>query len=427
MKRRSVLQGLGSGSALLVGGALTGCASVVQQARAKVVVVGGGYAGATAAKYLRMWSQGGIEVTLVEPQAAFVSCPMSNLVVAGLRQIKDVTTPYDNLSKRHGVTVVRDVVAAIDPKGRQVKLASGKTLAYDRVIVSPGIDLMYGGIPGLDNAAAQAQIVHAWKAGEQTVTLSQQLQAMPDGGVFALTVPPPPYRCPPGPYERASLVADYFKRNKPRSKVLILDHSKDVTAKGKLFKDAWAAKYPGMLEFRGSHKLIDVDVKGKTLKFEFSDDVKADVINVIPPMQAGAIARDSGLANIDRRWCEVDFLTYESKIIPMVHVLGDSISASAGMPKSGHMANQHAKTCAAAIVALVRGEAPPQQPLFANTCYSFVDHKEACHVAAVYSYDAAKKTMVTVSGAGGLSAAPTEWEGRYALAWADNIWADTLA
>lgn len=396
-------------------------------ARAKVVVIGGGYAGATAAKYLRIWSNGGIDVTMVEPNPAFVSCPLSNLVVAGMKQMSDITTPYDNLTKRHGVKVVRDMVAGIDTKNKRVKLAGGSELPYDRVIVSPGIDFMYENLPGMESAAAQSQIVHAWKAGDQTATLRKQLEAMPNGGVFAIAVPPSPYRCPPGPYERASVVADYLKKNKPKSKVLVLDPHKDVVAKGKLFKAAWAEKYKGILEYRPNHKLSEVDVKGKTLKFEFSDDVKADVLNVIPGMKAGAIARNTGLANVSNRWCDVDFLTYESKVVPGVHVLGDSVAATPGMPKSGFMANQHAKTCAAAIVAMVQGQAVPDNPIFANTCYSFVDANEACHVSAVYAFDDGKKQMVKVKGSGGLSPDTNRTTATYAEAWAVNIWADMLA
>lgn len=424
MKRRAVLQGIGVGSAAFLAG---GCATVGKGAQAKVVVIGGGYAGATAAKYMRMWSGGQLDVTMVEPNTAFYSCPLSNLVVAGLKGMKDITTPYDNLTKRHGVKVVQDVVVAIDPDKRRVKLAGGKELAYDRLVVSPGVDFMYENIPGLNNAMAQTRVVHAWKAGGQTVTLAKQLQAMPDGGVFAIAVPPSPYRCPPGPYERASLVADYFKKNKPKSKVLILDPHKDVTAKGKLFKAAWAERYQGILEYRPNHKLEDVDVATGTLKFEFSGDVKADVLNVIPAMKAGKIARDAGLANINNRWCDVDFLTYESKVLPNVHVLGDSIAATPGMPKSGFMANQHAKTCAAAIVAMTQGKAVPGHPIYANTCYSFVDADRACHVSAVYAFDEGKKQMVKVKESGGLSAGSDETEAAYAYAWAENIWADMLA
>jgi len=426
MERRALLQALGTGAAVAATGLTAGCATVGGK-QAKVVVIGGGFAGSTAAKYIRMWSEGSVQVTMVEPNEAFWSCPISNLVLGGSKTMADITTPYDNLAKKHGVQVVRDSVTRIDPKAKTVTLAGGATLAYDRLIVSPGVDFMYEKIPGLNNAMAQAKVLHAWKAGPQTTALRQQLEAMPNGGVYALAIPGSPYRCPPGPYERACQIANYFQKAKPKSKVLILDANKDVTSKGKFFKAAWANKYPGMVEYRGSHKVMDVDVATNTLKFEFNDYVKADVLNVIPDMRAGTIARSSGLATADNRWCEVDFLTYESKAMPGVHVLGDAIAAAPKMPKSGHMANQHGKTCAAAVVAMLTGQEVPSMPIFANTCYSFLDTEEVVHVAAVYRYDAGKKTMLPVAGAGGLSAEPSKLEGTYAMAWAQNIWADMLA
>jgi NADPH-dependent 2,4-dienoyl-CoA reductase/sulfur reductase-like enzyme len=306
-------------------------------------------------------------------------------------------------------------------------LAGGGELPYDRLILSPGIDFMYDKLPGMQKAGAQDQVMHAWKAGAQTVTLRKQLEAMPDGGVFALAIPQAPYRCPPGPYERACQVAEYFSKNKPKSKVIIVDGNDDVTSKGPLFKKAWAERYAGIVEYRGKHVLSDVDVAGKTLKFEFSDEVKADVLNVIPPMRAGALAVNSGMATANNRWCEVDFLTFESKVAKNVHILGDSIQIAPGMPKSGHMANQHGKTAAAAVVALLTGKPVNQQPIYNNTCYSFVSSEDVVHVASVHAYDAEKKTMVAVAGSGGVSAAASELEGRYAHAWARNIWADVLA
>lgn len=423
MQRRHFLS---VGAALGIAGLGTGCASV-GGARPKVVVVGGGYAGATAAKYLRMWSDQSIDVTLVEPNPAFVSCPISNLVLQGSKTLADITTPYDNLSRRHGVVRVQDRVTAIDPAQRVVRLAGGSTLPYDRVIVSPGIDFEWEGLPGLKDPAAREQVLHAWKAGPQTVALRKQLEAMPDGGVFAMSVPLAPYRCPPGPYERASLVAAYFAKAKPRSKVLILDANDDVTSKGALFKKVWAERYKGIVEYRPKHRVVDVDVATKTLKFEFNDDLRAQVLNVIPSQRAGDVAVQTGLATANKRWCEVDFLTFESKALPGVHVIGDSIQLAPGMPKSGHMANQHGKTVAAAVVALLAGRAPNTQPIYNNTCYSFVAENEVVHVASVHVYDAEKKTMVTVPGSGGLSPAPNELEALYAHAWARNIWADSLA
>ena len=423
IQRRTLLR---SGAALGTATALVGCAGVAGGAGPKVVVVGGGYAGATAAKYIRMWSQGQIQVTLVEPNAAFVSCPISNLVIGGSKSLPDITTPYDNLVKRHGVQLVRDRVAGIDVAKRRVRLAGGGELAYDRLIVSPGVDFMWETLPGLSQPQAQAQVLHAWKAGEQTLALRRQLEAMPDGGVFAMSIPLAPYRCPPGPYERACQVAEYFSKAKPRSKVLILDANEDVTSKGPLFKKAWAERYAGIVEYRPKHVLADVDLSTRTLKFEFNDDLKADVLNIIPNMRAGDVAVNAGLATANKRWCDVDFLTFESKAAPAVHVLGDAIQIAPAMPKSGHMANQEAKVCAGAIAALSVGQPVPEMPIIANTCYSFISQSEVIHVAAVYRYDAEKKTMVAAPGAGGLSAAPSVTEGLFAMSWANNIMNDTL-
>jgi NADPH-dependent 2,4-dienoyl-CoA reductase/sulfur reductase-like enzyme len=374
-----------------------------------------------------MWSDYGIQVTLIEPNASFISCPISNLVIGGSKTMADITTSYDNLVKRHGVSLVKDYVTQIDPDKRIVKLAGGSEVPYDRLILSPGVDFMFDALPGLNKAGAQDKVLHAWKAGAQTVALRKQLEAMPDGGVYALSIPLAPYRCPPGPYERACQVAEYFSKAKPKSKVLILDANDDVTSKGPLFKKAWAERYKGIVEYRGKHNAVDVDAATNTLKFEFNDDVKANVLNVIPTMRAGEIAVKSGLATANKRWCEVDFLTFESKAAKNIHVLGDSIQIAPAMPKSGHMANQHGKTCAAAVVALLSGKTPNNMPIYNNTCYSFVSSEDVVHVASVHAYDADKKTMLAVPGSGGVSSAANELEGRYAMAWARNIWADTLA
>ncbi|MBP9905777.1 MAG: FAD-dependent oxidoreductase [Rhodoferax sp.] len=429
MKRRLFVGSMGAGSMLgALGGLslLSGCATSGGGNGPKVVVVGGGFGGATAAKYVRMWSDYGISVTLVEPNTSFVSCPISNLVLGGVKTMADITSSYDSLSKVHGVQLVRDSVTAIDAEKRVVKLAGGSELPYDRLILSPGIDFMFETLPGMASAAAKDKVLHAWKAGAQTVALRQQLEAMPDGGVYALSIPQAPYRCPPGPYERACQVASYFAKAKPKSKVLILDGNDDVTSKGPLFKKAWAERYKGIVEYRPKHVLTDVDVAGNTLKFEFSDDVKANVLNVIPPMRAGAIAVSSGLATANKRWCEVDFLTFEAKAAKNIHVLGDSIQVAPLMPKSGHMANQHAKVCAAAVVALLTGKEVNSAPVYNNTCYSFVSPEDVVHVASVHVYDPAKKTMVTVPGSGGVSKAANELEGRIAMGWARGIWTDTL-
>ena len=427
MKRRQFVQTAGAGSVLGAMGLFTGCATPGGSGGPHVVVVGGGFGGATAAKYIRLWSEQSIRVTLVEPSAAFVSCPISNLVLGGTKTMADITVSYDNLAKRHGVNVVRDMVSSIDADKRTVKLASGGELGYDRLVLSPGIDFMWETLPGMSKPGAQEKVLHAWKAGPQTVALRKQLEAMPDGGVYALTIPLAPYRCPPGPYERACQVASYFSKAKPKSKVLILDANDDVTSKGPLFKKAWAERYKGIVEYRPKHNLVDVDVATGTLKFEFNDDLKAAVLNVLPAMRAGDIAVKTGLATANKRWCEIDFLTHEAKAAKNIHILGDSIQVAPLMPKSGHMANQHGKTCAAAVVALLTGKQPNALPIYTNTCYSFVSADEAVHVASVHRYDAAQKTMLTVPGSGGVSSAANELEGGYAMGWARNIWADTLA
>jgi sulfide dehydrogenase [flavocytochrome c] flavoprotein subunit len=425
MQRRRILQGLfWSGAAASLGG----CAATSgAPASAKVVVIGGGYGGATAAKYIRMWSAQAIDVVLVEPQPAFVSCPVSNLVVGGMRRLADVTTPYDGLRNRHGVTIVRDSATAIDPRAKTVSLAGGGTIRYDKLVLSPGVELMFDGIEGLRAANADGRIVQAWRAGAETLALRRQLEAMPDGGTYAITVPEQPYRCPPGPYERASVVAAYFKAAKPRSKVLILDANADVTSKAGLFKRAWSELYPGMVEYRPQHRATAVDARTLTVKFEVHEDVKADVLNVLPPMRAGEIAVKTGLANANARWCMVDYQSFESTMAKDIHVVGDSIQIAPLMPKSGHMANSHAKVAAASIVAQLSGQPPVARPMLTNTCYSFVSADEVIHVASVHEYVAAEKTFKTVAGSGGVSAARSQLEASYAMAWARNIWADCLA
>ncbi len=427
IERREFLKGLGAAGLAAAGAGLQGCATTAGGSSAKVVVVGGGYGGATVAKYIRMWSDNAIEVTVVEADPTFISCPLSNLVIGGSKELADITVSYDNLVRRHGVKVVRDTAVAVDADKRTVRLASGTQLSYDRLILSPAVEMMWDKLPSLNNADAQGRIVHAWRAGPQTVALRDQLRAMPDGGVFAISIPVAPYRCPPGPYERACQVAWYLKRAKPKSKVLILDGNGDVTSKGPLFKKAWAEEYKGIVEYRPNYVLTDVDVATRTAKFEVQDGVKADVLNVIPPQRASAIARSAGVVTANDRWCDVDFVTFESTKVKNVHVLGDAIQIATGMPKSGHMANQHAKVCAAAVVALLRGQPPNPAPVLNNTCYSFITDKDVIHVCSVHQYDKEKKTLVPVQGAGGVSPAMSELEGRYAFNWARNIWADSLA
>jgi sulfide dehydrogenase [flavocytochrome c] flavoprotein chain len=409
---------------MLLARTLGGCANAAAATAPKVVVVGGGYGGATAARYLRLWSGGGIDVTLVERDAAFVSCPVSNLVIGGSRQLADITIGYDGLEKL-GVCRIRGEAVGIDASARTVSLAQGEPLPYDRLILAPGVDFVYDGIPGLKSRAAQALVLHAWKAGPQTVALRARLEAMRDGGVFAIHVPRAPYRCPPAPYERACQVANYFLRYKPKSKVIILDTNEEVQSKKALFTAAWSGRYHGYVEYRPNSELVDVDPLGSTIKLDF-DDVRADVINVIPPQRAGAIARQLGIANANGSFCQIDFLSYESTAQKYIHVLGDAIQTAPLMPKSGHMANQHGKVCAAAVVALLQGREINPSPLIANACYSYIDDKEVVHIASVHAYDRAQKTMLVVPGSGGLSSAPSADEAAYADAWARNIWFDML-
>lgn len=420
--RREFIKLAGLGAALgLAVGSLSAFARGRVPGMGRVVVIGGGYAGATAAKYLRMWSKGAIEVVVVEPNQQFVSCPLSNLVLGGSKRIDDLTFAYDLLKANHGIQWVQDQVTAIDVTAQKIQMQRGE-MHYDRLIIAPGIDFIYDTLPMLQSNEAQQQVPHAWKAGWQTVNLRKQLEAMPDGGVFVMNVPAAPYRCPPGPYERASQVAYYFKQHKPKSKVIVLDANAEITSKKGLFTKVFNETYAGIVDYRPNNILTAVDVVTKTVKTEF-ETVKADVLNVIPPQRAGKPAQMAQLNNIDKRWCEVDFLTYESKLARNVHVIGDAVSAA--LPKSAHMATNQAKICANAIVQLMAGNVPDASPVFANTCYSYVSNNSAMHVAHVYRYDTAKKIMVAAEG-GGVSNAPSELEGSYASAWAQNIWTDVL-
>ena len=421
LTRREFIHWLSASAGVSV---LGGCASMEETAAAgRVVVIGGGFAGATAARYLRLWAPD-VAVTLIERNSEFVSCPMSNLVLGGNSRIEDLTSGYDGLRK-HGVRIVRDDAVAVDPEKRMVRLAGGDALGYDRLIMAPGIDFLPDAIPGLKSAEAQSRVLHAWKAGPQTVALRKQLEAIRDGGVFVFHIPMAPYRCPPGPYERVCQVADYFKRAKPRSKIIVLDSNPDITSKKGLFLQSWDGVYKGMIDYRPNSELQDVDVKGMTIKLAF-DGVRGDVLNVVPPHGAGNIARQAGLITANQRWCGIDWLTCESTAVRGIHVLGDATVSAPAMPKSGSMANQHGKICAAAVIALLKGQPVFQNPAIMNTCYSMVDGRSAMHVTSIHKYDPAQKTLVPVKGAGGVSPKASELEGTYAWGWAKNIWADAL-
>ena len=387
---------------------------------ARVVVVGGGYAGAAAARYLRL-ADPTLDVVLVEPEAAYVTCPLSNLVLGGFRTLDSLTVDYGGLEAA-GVRLVKDRAVAVDAAARRVRLAHGDPVAFDRAIVAAGVDFMWDDIPALRNAAAREAVPHAWKAGPQTAILRGQLASMTDGGIFVISIPEAPFRCPPGPYERACQAAAYFKAAKPRSRVVVVDANDDVLSKGALFKGAWKELYEGIIEYRPDSKAIDVDVPGRTVKLDFGD-VKGDVLNVIPPMRAGDIAAPFITAN--GRWCEVDWLTYESKAAPFVHVLGDSLQVAPLMPKSATMANAQAKVCAHAVASLLADRPPNPAPVLVNACYSWLSPTEVAHVASVHRYDPRERTMKPVPGAGGLSPARSRAEAADALAWERGIRADT--
>jgi sulfide dehydrogenase [flavocytochrome c] flavoprotein subunit len=389
----------------------------------RVVVVGGGYGGATAAKYLRM-TDPRIAVTLIEKNKEFVSCALSNEVLAGERDIDSLTFDYTSLANHYGVRVVHDRVIDVDPIKQTVITESGQIHDYDRLIMSPGIRFRTDGIDGYDEAAVES-MPHAWKAGPQTVLLRRQLEAMRDGGTVYIVAPRTPYRCPPGPYERASLIAHYLKQEKPKSKVIILD-AKNAFPKQALFQQGWDQHYPGMIEWVSAANdgvVTAIDSGTRTLITEF-DEHRGDVVNFIPPQEACKIAHRAGLAD-DTGWCPVDQSTFESRIHHKIHVIGDSCIAGS-MPKSGYSANTQAKACAAAVAALLNDNAPPPVS-FINTCYSLITPEHGISVSAVYRVVDGR--IVPIEGAGGVSPMDaTEWERRmeadYARSWFDNIASD---
>jgi NADPH-dependent 2,4-dienoyl-CoA reductase/sulfur reductase-like enzyme len=388
-------------------------------APARVVVIGGGYGGATAAKSIALAGPG-IDVTLVEPAEAFVSCPLSNLVLGGSRAMRDITVSYAGLRK-HGVRAIRDRATEIDATRRTVTLAKQGALAYDRLVLSPGVDFMLDEIEGY--APLQDRVLHAWKAGAQTAALRRQLEEMRDGGVYLLAVPMLPYRCPPAPYERACQVAAYFRRAKPRAKVIVLDANPEIVSEAAHFQRAWDELYRGIVDYRPNAGVTGVEPGAARTDFE---TVKADVLNIVPPQRAGDIAARAGLITHNKRWCDVDWRTMESTAVGRVHVLGDSTLPASAMPKSGHMAHDQAKVCAAAIVALLNDRAPQAEPEMRSTCYSFLSGTEAVHLSSTHRYDAAQKTMLQVKGSVSVSQARSEKEAADGLNWARDIWADML-
>ena len=379
----------------------------------RVVVIGGGWGGATAAKYIRL-ADPAIEVTLLEPNKEFISCPFSNLVLSGVESLKRLTMGYDGLRK-HGVKIRHEAATAIEPDARRVRVGNN-SLEYDRLVVSPGIDFQWDQVEGLDKA--KDTVLHAWKAGPQTIKLAQQLQSMKDGGVVVMTVPPVAYRCPPGPYERACQIAWYLKTKKPNSKLIVLDANKDIVSKTGLFKAAFK-DFPN-LEYRPANKVEKIDVSTREVMTEPGDKVKYDVINLIPPQRAAAIAVEANLVGADKRWCEVDHVTYESVKHKNIHVVGDS-TIGLPVPKSGNVANAMGKICAMAVVHLLNGkEVPVIAP--GNTCYSWVNDKEAIAVVNAYKIENRKVVQIEQKLTPGKSVAVAQ----NSLAWRASIWNDML-
>jgi len=422
LTRRRFLGVSGGGIGLgVLGGSLAGlagCAASMKgdfapKAGRRVVVIGGGWGGATAAKYVRLGDPG-IEVILLEPSKQFVSCPFSNLVLSGVRSIDSLTRGYDGL-RRHGVRVIHEAAVAIEPDRKRVRVGEGY-LEYDRLIVSPGVEFQWEQVQGL--AENQDKVLHAWKAGPQTVQLAAQLQSIADGGVFVLTVPPVAYRCPPGPYERVCQVAWYLKNNKPRSKLIVLDANPNIVSKAALFREAWKA-YPN-IDYRASHRVVAVDVGVREVRTEF-DRVKYDVLNLIPPQRAGTIAVQADLVGVDKRWCEVNHVTYESVKHAGVHVIGDA-TTGLPVPKSGNIANSMGKICATAVVHLLNGKPAPALPP-GNTCYSWVSDREAIAVVNAYKIEGGKVVQIEQK----LTPAQSVSVAQRSLGWAASIWADVLA
>ena len=407
------------GAAAAGSAALFSTRAVAQSPAARVVVVGGGFAGASCARALRH-ADSRIAVTLVEPSPTFTACPFSNAVIAGLRELRAQQFTYDRVAA-DGITISRTTATAVDAQARSVTLADGTRLPYERLVLAPGIEIRWNALPGYDQAAA-AQMPHAWQAGEQTLLLRRQLEAMDDGGLVVISAPANPFRCPPGPYERASLIAHYLKTKKPKSKLLVLD-AKDTFSKQKLFQQAWSELYPGLLEWVPLSKggnVTSVDPATRTLVTDFARH-QAKVANVIPPQKAGRIGDAAGVT--DRTgWCPIDPVTFESKLQPGIHVIGDAAIAGA-MPKSAFAANSQAKSCAAAIARLVTG-ATPSGPKLINTCYSLVAPDYGISVAGVYQ--PTNGQLTEVPGSGGLSPAEAPKATRAAEAVLAEAWFRTI-
>jgi len=385
----------------------------------KVVVIGGGFGGATVSKYIKMWNPN-IDVTLVERNTNYVSCPISNRIFSGKVDLNYLTHNYETLSKKYSIKIINDTVNSISPKNKKI-IFNHKSIDYDILVVSPGVEFNYDNIPEFKKNKESVPL-HAWKAGKQTIDLKKQLIDMKDGGVFSIIIPQAPYRCPPGPYERACQVAHYLKNNKPKSKIIIYDANEKIQSKGTLFKKYWSDLYPGMIDYYPMMPLRDFNPSTNSLIFDF-DEMTHDVVNYIPDQRAPKFIREIA-AKAESNWCEIDFRSYQSIYDDNIYILGDSILPSPKMPKSGHMANSQAKVCASAIVRNLSGKDTNQNPIVNNTCYSFVSDDEVIHVAAVYKYNEEKKLMEVIPETTGVSGKASKIEGIYAAGWAKGIWYD---
>lgn len=428
LDRRSFIKVLGSASGLALAGCATqgsgpavsagSAAEIMPKTTRRVVVIGGGYGGTIAAKYVRMLDKS-IEVVLIEANDHFVSCPFSNLYLGGiLPSLDPLTIKYDKLAANHGIKFLQAMVTGIDATAHTVVTTKG-TLKYDRLIVSPGIDFRTEEIEGYNDQTPEL-MPHAWKAGPQTVLLRKQLEAMKDGGAFVISIPLSPFRCPPGPYERTSMVAQYLKHHKPKSKLIVVDANPAIASKGPLFSAAWDKHYKGIIDYRKASKVTAINAGNKSVIIEGIDEVKGDVVNLIPPQRAAKIAQHAGLVGPDKRWCPIVADTFESTLQKGIHVIGDASIAGA-MPKSGYSANSEAKVCAQNVVNLMNGK-----PIVAmsgiNTCYSYVTTDEAISVAAVYTSKDGK--IIAVPNSGGVS--PKDFslaktEATFAKSWLNNI------
>ena len=389
-----------------------------------VVIVGGGFSGASLARYLSILSRGRITITLINKSKLFYSCPMSNLVLTGDKSAEYLSHEFSSLVQR-GISVLHDEVTYIDPLKKTIRTLTGKLIQADHLVVCPGIDLEFSAIDGFD-AVAQRSVLHAWQGGTQTLALRRRLLTLSDGGVFLISIPPAPYRCPPGPYERASLVANYFKKYKPKSKVLVLDANPDVQSKKELFVSTWTEKYVDNIEYISDFEVKEINPKQGILISQFGDKIKGDVLNVIPPNSSAKIAHQADLVTDNDRWCDVNWRSMESVKYPGVYVLGDATLSAEKMPKSAHMANQHSKIAALDIIAKLDGKEGLTDYKIVNTCYSFVDEIRAIFVSQVYSFDLKTGTVKPIEGAGGLPSEPSVELGRHAYNWAEKIWLDSL-